>query len=121
MTGITAQNEPKTKVQSVIVSRNMVQQSLLQKTKLHCIRTDVLRIGILAHEASKSRNKNDKNDGLYHSRTFNHKANIEYMFHRPMDSSVPIICYVNLKSRNKKKSVQLYSRGEKYTRDFIRG
>lgn len=84
--------------------------STLYKILMHgadIIRTSLLPVGMLVEEASESRNKDYKNYRLSHCRTFNRKANIEDMFYRAMDSSDPIICSINLQSRNKKKVLKL--------------
>lgn len=59
----------------------------------------ILPLGMLAEEASESRNKNYKNYREFHSRGHSRKARLEDVFMRAMDTSDPQISSRSLRSR----------------------
>lgn len=72
------------------------------------IESTVLPVGYFGEERAKARNKVYKTDRLYHTRKSNRINNFTDVFHRAMDSSVPIISSVNLERsirRQKKKQL----------------
>lgn len=72
------------------------------------IRTSVLPVGMLAEEASESRNKNYKFFRESHSRKFSREATLEDVFLRSMDTSDPYISTLSHRTRlNKKKKLPL--------------
>lgn len=82
--------------------------STLHKILIHgadVISTSILPVGMLAEEASESRNKDYKNFRTFHSRKRSRLENMEDLFNRVMDSSDPMISSMSLESKYRKKNM----------------